>query len=79
MGGGGGGGEGALSLGCLTKQKHAICTSGTDLQRQSAMCCNTETEYAHQRCCLVQSWYADNGPVSPSIDLIMPGTWQDSY
>ena len=42
-------------------------------------CCHTEIEVADPTFHLIQSQYTDNGPTSPSTDLITPGAWQGSH
>ena len=68
----------SLFVGCLTFQQHAsvsqerICTD-------NFTCCRTEMEVADSTFYLTQSQYADTGPTTPSVDPIMPGTWQGSH
>ena len=61
----------------LTSQQHASVSQG-GIYSDNFMCCHTEIKVADQTFHLTQSQCTDIGPVSPSTDPIMPGTWQGS-
>ena len=67
-----------LFVGCLTSQQHASVSQGR-ICSDNFTCCHTETEVPDQTFHLTQSQYTDNGPTSPSTDLITPGAWQGSH
>ena len=67
-----------LLLACLTPQQHASVSQGR-ICLDKFTCCHTETKVADQTFYLIQSWYTDTGPTSPSADPRTPGFWQGSH
>ena len=67
-----------LLVGCLTSQQHASVSQGR-ICSDNFTCYHTEIEVADPTFHLTQSQYTDAGPTSPSIDPIIPGTWQGSH
>ena len=67
-----------LLVGCLTSQQQASVSQGR-ICSDNFTCCHTEIEVADQKFYPTQSQYTDTGPTSPSVDPIMPGTWQGSH
>ena len=65
-------------VGCSTSQQHASVSQG-QICSDNFMCCHTELEVADPTFHLMQSQYTDTGPISPSIDHIMPDAWQGSH
>ena len=67
-----------LFVGFLTSQQHASVSQGR-IGSDNFTCCHTVIEVADQTFHLNHPQYTDTGPTSPSIDPIMPGTWQGSH
>ena len=66
-----------LLVGCLTSHQHASVSQGRICSDNFA-CCHAEIEVADPTFYLTQSQYTDTGPISPSTDPVMSGTWQGS-
>ena len=61
------------------RQRERETDRQTDRDRERQRQTDRQTEVADQTFYLTQSQYTDNGPTSPSTDLITPGAWQGSH
>ena len=68
----------SLLVGCLTSQQHTSVSQGR-ICSDKFTGCHIEIEVADRTFHLTQSQYTDTRPASPSIDPLMPGTWQGSF